>query len=64
MVATTETINQVKKTTDKYKYGFSTEIEVVKAPKGLNENIIRFISEKKDEPTWMYLSSVELFVFR
>ena len=47
MVATTETINQVKSTTDKYKYGFSTEIEVDKAPKGLNEDIIRFISEKK-----------------
>ena len=53
MVATTETINQVKTTTDKYKYGFSTEIEVDKAPKGLNEDIIRFISEKKDEPKWM-----------
>ena len=47
MVATTETINQVKTTTDKYKYGFSTEIEVDKAPKGLNEGIIRFISQKK-----------------
>ena len=47
MVATTETINQVKTTTDKYKYGFSTEIEVDKAPKGLNEDIIRFISQKK-----------------
>ena len=47
MVATTETINQVKSTTDKYKYGFSTKIEVDKAPKGLNEDIIRFISEKK-----------------
>ena len=53
MVATTETINQVKTSTDKYKYGFSTNIEVDKAPKGLNEDIIRFISEKKDEPKWM-----------
>ena len=53
MVATTETINKVKSTTDKYKYGFSTKIEVDKAPKGLNEDIIRFISEKKDEPKWM-----------
>ncbi len=53
MVATIETINQVKTTTDKYKYGFSTEIEVDKAPKGLNEDIIRFISQKKDEPKWM-----------
>jgi len=61
VVATTETINQVKTTTDKYKYGFSTEIEVDKAPKGLNEDIIRFISEKKDEPTWMLDWRLEAF---
>ena len=61
MVATTETINQVKTTTDKYKYGFSTEIEVDKAPKGLNEDIIRFISEKKDEPSWMLDWRLEAF---
>ena len=61
MVATTETINQVKKTTDKYKYGFSTEIEVDKAPKGLNEDIIRFISQKKDEPKWMLDWRLEAF---
>ena len=30
-----------------YKYGFSTDIESVKAPKGLNENTIRFISRQK-----------------
>ena len=61
MVATTETINQVKSTTDKYKYGFSTKIEVDKAPKGLNEDIIRFISEKKDEPKWMLDWRLEAF---
>ena len=61
MVATTETINQVKTTTDKYKYGFSTEIEVDKAPKGLNEDIIRFISKKKDEPKWMLDWRLEAF---
>ena len=61
MVATTETINQVKTTTDKYKYGFSTEIEVDKAPKGLNEDIIRFISQKKDEPKWMLDWRLEAF---
>ena len=61
MVATSETINQVKTTTDKYKYGFSTEIEVDKAPKGLNEDIIRFISEKKDEPKWMLDWRLEAF---
>jgi Fe-S cluster assembly protein SufB len=38
---------------EKYKYGFVTDIEADTAPKGLNEDIIRFISAKKDEPGWM-----------
>jgi Fe-S cluster assembly protein SufB len=38
---------------DKYKYGFETDIESEKAPKGLSEDTIRFISAKKDEPAWM-----------
>lgn len=37
----------------KYEFGFVTEIESDKAPKGLNEGIIRLISEKKNEPEWM-----------
>src|SRR5215208_4217006 len=36
-----------------YKYGFVTEIEADEAPKGLNEDTIRFISAKKNEPEWM-----------
>jgi Fe-S cluster assembly protein SufB len=36
-----------------YKYGFEINIESDTAPKGLNEDIIRFISKKKNEPTWM-----------
>jgi Fe-S cluster assembly protein SufB len=36
-----------------YKYGWSTDIESELAPKGLNEDIIRLISEKKQEPEWM-----------
>lgn len=36
-----------------YKYGFVSNIEADKAPKGLNEDIIRFISAKKEEPEWM-----------
>ena len=36
-----------------YKYGFVTNIEQEQAPKGLNEDIIRFISAKKEEPEWM-----------
>ena len=38
---------------EKYKYGFVTEIEEERAPKGLNEDVIRFISAKKEEPEWM-----------
>lgn len=38
---------------DNYKYGFVTDIEVEEFPKGLSENIIRLISEKKSEPEWL-----------
>ena len=38
---------------DKYKYGFETDIEQEFAPKGLNEDTVRFISAKKDEPEWL-----------
>jgi Fe-S cluster assembly protein SufB len=38
---------------DKYKYGFETPIESDRAPKGLSEDVIRFISAKKNEPEWM-----------
>lgn len=40
-------------TSGDYKYGFVTDIETETAPKGLSEDIVRFISEKKDEPEWM-----------
>ncbi|GAB4149065.1 MAG: Fe-S cluster assembly protein SufB [Ignavibacteriales bacterium] len=40
-------------TNSEYKWGFVTEIEADEAPKGLNEDIIRFISKKKNEPEWM-----------
>jgi len=54
MAATTETAQHVSSVAgDKYKYGFVTEIEEDRAPKGLNEDIIRFISAKKNEPEWM-----------
>ena len=38
---------------DKYKYGFTTDIETERAPKGLSEEIVAFISRKKGEPQWM-----------
>ncbi|HWV83171.1 MAG TPA: Fe-S cluster assembly protein SufB [Hyphomicrobiaceae bacterium] len=54
MAAVQETIAQVKAIdVDKYKYGFETDIETEKAPRGLSEDIVRFISEKKGEPAWM-----------
>ncbi|QQM29022.1 Fe-S cluster assembly protein SufB [Martelella lutilitoris] len=54
MVAVKETVDQVAEIdVDQYKYGFETMIEVDKAPKGLSEDIIRFISHKKNEPDWM-----------
>ena len=53
MVAEAETIEQVSALAEKYKYGFVTDIETESAPKGLNEDIIRFISAKKDEPEWL-----------
>ena len=36
-----------------YKYGFTTNIESDNAPKGINEDVIRLISAKKNEPEWM-----------
>lgn len=48
-----ETIAQVKALSGKYEAGFVTEIESEKAPKGLSEEIVHFISAKKGEPDWM-----------
>jgi Fe-S cluster assembly protein SufB len=54
MPAVQETVARVKAIdVDKYKYGFFTDIESVKAPKGLSEDIVRFISAKKGEPDWL-----------
>ncbi|QEC41748.1 Fe-S cluster assembly protein SufB [Pseudobacter ginsenosidimutans] len=39
--------------TEEYKYGFTTDIEMEIAPAGLNEDTVRFISQKKNEPEWM-----------
>ena len=54
MPAVQETVEQVRQIdVDQYKYGFETLIESEKAPKGLSEDTVRFISAKKDEPAWM-----------
>jgi len=53
-MADIETIERVKEIeVDKYKYGFESDIESDLAPKGLSEEVIRFISDKKQEPEWM-----------
>jgi Fe-S cluster assembly protein SufB len=54
MPAVTETLETVQSVTDSgYKWGFETDIEMEFAPKGLNEDIVRFISAKKNEPAWL-----------
>ncbi len=54
MAAVKETVDQVRAIdVDQYKYGFETDIESDRAPKGLSEDIVRFISAKKNEPEWM-----------
>jgi Fe-S cluster assembly protein SufB len=62
MPAVQQTIDQVRRIdVDQYKYGFETTIESVKAPKGLDEEIVRFISRKKGEPGWMLEWRLEAF---
>src|SRR6201986_4745208 len=54
MPAVQETIERVRRIdVEQYKYGFVTDVESDKAPKGLSEDIVRFISAKKSEPVWM-----------
>jgi Fe-S cluster assembly protein SufB len=54
MPAVAETQETVRALTGaKYKYGFTTDILMDEFPKGLNEDIVRLISAKKDEPAWM-----------
>jgi Fe-S cluster assembly protein SufB len=48
-----ETVDAVREVGAAYKYGWETEIEMEYAPKGLNEDIVRLISEKNEEPRWM-----------
>lgn len=48
---------------DKYKYGFVTAIDADTAPKGLNEDIIRLISQKKSEPEWLLEWRLKAFEF-
>jgi Fe-S cluster assembly protein SufB len=62
MPAVQETVERVRSIdVDQYKYGFVTDIESDKAPKGLSEDTVRFISAKKNEPEWMLEWRLEAF---
>ncbi len=62
MAAVQETVDRVRAIdVDAYKYGFVTDIESDKAPKGLDESTVRFISAKKGEPEWLLVWRLEAF---
>ncbi len=62
MPAVQETVDRVRRIdVDQYKYGFETLIESDKAPKGLSEDTVRFISAKKGEPEWMLAWRLEAY---
>ncbi len=53
MSAAPDTKKQVAELGEKYKYGFVTDIEMERAPKGLSEDTVKYVSAKKSEPQWM-----------
>ena len=54
MAVSAETIDRLRELeSQKYRYGFVNDIEMETAPKGLSEDIVRFISAKKNEPDWL-----------
>ncbi|MEI8275816.1 MAG: Fe-S cluster assembly protein SufB [Hyphomicrobiales bacterium] len=62
MPAVQETVDRVRQIdVDQYKYGFVTDVESEKAPIGLSEDTVRYISEKKNEPAWMLEWRLEAF---
>src|SRR6516164_9552880 len=62
MAAVQETVDRVRQIdVDQYRYGFETLIESEKAPKGLSEDTVRFISAKKNEPEWMLAWRLEAY---
>ena len=62
MTEATDTLDAVEAATGgDYKYGFVTDIESEFAPKGLNEDIVRFISAKKEEPEWLLERRLEAY---
>ena len=60
MAAVKQTVEHVE-SLEKYKHGFVTDIEQDFSPKGLNADIVRFISAKKNEPDWMLAWRLDAF---
>ena len=61
MAIVQETIDTVHEATGSYKHGFVTDIEMERAPEGLSEETIRFISAKKEEPDWLLAWRLEAY---
>jgi Fe-S cluster assembly protein SufB len=59
MPETDDILNEITK--GEYKYGFVSDIEMDTAPKGLNEDIVHFISKKKNEPDWLLQFRLKAF---
>lgn len=56
-----ETVEAVQSVGERYKHGWATDIEMEYAPKGIDEDIVRLISEKNEEPEWMTEWRLEAF---
>ncbi|TXG81540.1 MAG: Fe-S cluster assembly protein SufB [Sphingomonadales bacterium] len=61
MAGTRETTQTIDDVTGAYKWGFSTAIDTEFAPKGLNEDTVRYISAKKGEPEWLLAWRLKAF---
>ena len=61
MSTSTDTVEQLANT--EYKYGFVTDVEAEQIPRGLNEDIVRIISTKKNEPEWLLEWRLKAFRF-
>jgi len=63
MAAYTEDELEEELKNQEYKYGFTTDIESEVIPKGLNEGVVRLISEKKNEPAWLLEYRLKAFAY-
>ena len=61
MAQPTQNNKEIRDAIGEYKYGFTTDIESEFAPKGLNEDTVRYISAKKNEPEWLLAWRLKAF---